>query len=286
MEMAEVLRARGLEVTVLEKLATVLPGFAPPIVAAAAAELARQGVRVETGVSLTGVERRGGELVVRSDRGDLRAGVVIVAVGVRPNVALAREAGIALGASGAIAVDAGQRTSVPDVFAAGDCAEARHVVLDRPVWVPLGTTANKQGKVAGANAAGGRERFAGIAGTAGFKLFDLEVGRTGLGDSEALRHGLDAVHIVSRHHTRGRHYRGDAPITTVLWGERGTRRLLGAQMIGAGTVAKRIDVLAAALHARMTVDDVEDLDLSYAPPFAPVYDPVLIAARVLRKALG
>src|SRR5262249_27890823 len=129
-------------------------------------------------------------------------GGVVVASGVRRSGAGGGEGGMAVGESGAVAVDAEQRTGVPDVFAAGDCAEARHVVLDRPVWVPLGTTANKQGKVAGANAAGGRERFAGIAGTAGFKLFDLEVGRTGLGDSEALRHGLDAVHIVSRHHTR------------------------------------------------------------------------------------
>jgi NADPH-dependent 2,4-dienoyl-CoA reductase/sulfur reductase-like enzyme len=262
-----------------------LPGFAPAIVDIAAGELMRNGVRVETGLAVERIERRGGELVVRTDRGDVPAAIVVVAVGVRPNVGLAREAGIGLGESGAIAVDDAMRTNVAGVFAAGDCAEARHLVLGRPAWIPLGTTANKQGKVAGANAAGADERFGGIVGTAGFKLFDLEVGRTGVGADEVRRYGMDAVSVASRHHTRGRHYRGDAEITTVLWGERGSGRLLGAQMIGAGTVAKRIDVLATALHARMTVEDVEGLDLSYAPPFAPVYDPVLIAAGVLRKEL-
>ena len=290
MEMADVLHGLGIEVTVLEKLPQVLPGFAPAIVGAAAAELERCGVRVETGVALRAIERDGADLIVHTDRGARRAQLVIVSVGVRPNVALARAAGIAIGTTGAIAVDAGMRTNVPDVFAAGDCAEAHHLVLGRPAWIALGTTANKQGKVAGANAARGGdandEHFGGIVGTAGFKLFDLEVARTGLGAAEILRHGLDAVSAVSTHHTRARHYPGDAPITTVLYAERGSGRLLGAQMIGAGTVAKRIDVFATALHVRMTLAQIEALDLSYAPPFAPVYDPILIAATVGLKALS
>lgn len=285
-EMADVLHGLGIAVSILEKADQVLPGFAPAIVEVAAHTLERYGVSVQTATSLQRVQREGADLLVHSDRGVIHAQIVIVAVGVRPDVALAREAGIALGASGAIAVDSAMRTSAPTVFAAGDCAEAHHLVLDRPTWVPLGTTANKQGKVAGANAAGGDQHFGGIVGSAGFKCFDLEVARTGLGAADIASAGLDAVAAVSTHHTRARSYPGDKPITTVVYAERGSGRLLGAQMIGGEAVAKRIDVFATALHARMTLAQVEALDLTYAPPFAPVYDAILIAANVGMKALA
>jgi len=285
-EMADVLHGLGIAVSILEKADQVLPGFAPAIVEVAAHTLERHGVSVQTATSLQRVQREGADLLVHSDRGVIHAQIVIVAVGVRPDVALAREAGIALGASGAIAVDSAMRTSAPMVFAAGDCAEAHHLVLDRPTWVPLGTTANKQGKVAGANAAGGDQHFGGIVGSAGFKCFDLEVARTGLGAADIASAGLDAVAAVSTHHTRARSYPGDKPITTVVYAERGSGRLLGAQMIGGEAVAKRIDVFATALHARMTLAQVEALDLTYAPPFAPVYDAILIAATVGMKALA
>lgn len=291
-EMADVLHGLGIAVSMLEKADQVLPGFAPAIVDVAAHALERHGVSVQTATSLQRVQRDGVDLLVHSDRGVIRVQIVIVAVGVRPDVALAREAGIALGASGAIAVDSAMRTSAPGVFAAGDCAEAHHLVLDRPSWIPLGTTANKQGKVAGANAAraagaaSGDQHFGGIVGSAGFKCFDLEVARTGLGAADIARAGLDAVAAVSTHHTRARSYPGDQPITTVVYAERGSGRLLGAQMIGGEAVAKRIDVFATALHARMTLAQIEALDLTYAPPFAPVYDPILIAASVGVKALA
>ena len=285
-EMADVLHGLGIAVTLLEKAEQVLPGFAPAIVEVATHALERHGVSLQTGTSLQRVQREGADLLVHSDRGVICAQIVVVAVGVRPDVTLAREAGIALGASGAIAVDSTMRTSAPAVFAAGDCAEAHHLVLDRPTWVPLGTTANKQGKVAGANAAGGDEHFGGIVGSAGFKCFDLEVARTGLGAADIAGAGLDAVAAVSTHHTRARSYPGDKPITTVVYAERGSGRLLGAQMIGGEAVAKRIDVFATALHARMTLAQIEALDLTYAPPFAPVYDAILIAASVGVKALA
>ena len=226
-------------------------------------------------------------LRVRTDRGSFPAGLVLVSVGVRPNVALAKEAGIALGETGAIRVDASMRTSAPLVFAAGDCAEATHLVSGHAVWVPLGTTANKQGKVAGADASGADERFPGIVGTAAFRVFDLEVARTGLGGSEAQRSGLDFVVAPSTHRSRGHAFPGSTTVTTVLLVERRTGRLLGAQMAGREGAATRIDVLAAALHAGMTVEQVEALDLAYAPPLAPVYVPrLLIAASVARKALA
>lgn len=286
MEMAEALRGRGLAVTVLEKVDQILPGFVTPVVEVVQAELARNEVRVETGVAVRGVVLADGALRVETDRGAHPADLVLVSVGVRPRVALARAAGVALGPTGAIAVDDGMRTSVPGVFAAGDCAEARHLVTGLPAYVPLGTTANKQGKVAGANAAGADERFGGIVGSAAFKVFELEVGRTGLGPAEAARAGLDAVAAASTHRTRGHGYPGSRSLTTVLLVERGSGRLLGAQQVGGEGVAGRIGVLATALTARMTVDQLEQLDLAYAPPLAPVYDPILIAANVAAKALA
>lgn len=285
MEMTEALRGRGLDVVVVEKLPEVLPGFDPAVTELARQKLDASGVEVHTGVGVTAIERHGEALSLVSERGRHAADLVLVSVGVRPSVALAERAGVRLGASGAIAIDERMCTNLQDIYAAGDCAEARHLVTGQPTWVPLGTTANKQGKVAGANAAGGDRRFSGIVATAGFKLFDLEVARTGLGPGELGRFAPDAVRGVSVHSSRGRGYPGGGRITTVLFAERASGRLLGAQMIGPPPVATRIDVFATALHAGMTLERIEALDLAYAPPFAPVYDPILIAASVTRKQL-
>lgn len=287
MEMAEVLRGRGLEVTIVEMQAQVIPGFAPAVARVVHDELTRHGVRVETGATVKGIAQSAGGAALRvdTDRGELDAELVLVSVGVRPNVALAREAGLRLGKTGAIAVDERMRTSAVDVFAAGDCAEAHHLITGAAAYVPLGTTANKQGKVAGANAAGASETFGGIVGTAAFKVFDVEVGRTGLGPVELEQARITAIPAVSRQNSRGHGYPGAEPITTVLFVDR-EGRLLGAQMAGKAPVATRIDVFATALHANMTVDEIESLDLAYAPPIAPVYDPILIAATVAKKAIA
>lgn len=290
MEMAEVLKTRGVAVTILEREAQVLPGFEPEIIARVNEELHQQGTEVHTGTTGQAVRATGQgvglPLRVETDRGSVEADLLLVSVGVRPNSEIAQTAGIHLGGSGAIATDDRMCTNIEGVFAAGDCAEAWHRVLRAPVWIPLGTTANKQGKVAGANAAGADQRFSGIVGTAGFKVFDLEVARTGLGAAEIERAGVQALRVPSRHLDRSMHYPGSAPVDTVLFVERDTRRLVGAQMVGRTGIAKRIDVLATALYANMSIDDIEALDLSYAPPFAPVYDPILIAAAAARKALA
>lgn len=286
LEMSEALRGRELEVTIVEKLEQVATGFAPEIAQRVAEELARHGVRVRTGVGVDSIESRGDGLRVRTSGGDVEADLVLVSVGVRPNVALAKDAGVPLGPTGAIAVDDHQRTRVTDVFAAGDCAEAHHLVSRAPAWIPLGTTANKQGRIAGANATGADLRFGGIVGTAGFKVFDLEVARTGLGSAEIARLGLDAVTATSHHANRGHGYPGASKLTTTLFVERGSQRLLGAQMVGAGCVATRVDVFATALHAGLDLETIESLDLAYAPPFAPVWDPILVAAQVARKQVA
>lgn len=288
LEMADVLRTLRVQVTVLEKVASVLPGWTPRIIELAMQELVKHDVRVETGLTVREIERNAADtgFTVQTDRGDFTGDIVIVCIGVRPNIALAREAGIALGPTGAIAVDAQMRTNLPGIFAAGDCIEVRHLVTGHAAYIPLGTTANRTGRIAGANAAGATEEFRGIVGSAGFKLCDMEVARTGISDTEARTLGIDAVAAPSTHHTRAMSDPGDKPMHTVMFVERETGRLLGAQSIGGEVVAKRMDIIATALHARMTVMDVEALDLTYAPPFAPVYDPVLIAATVARKAAG
>ncbi|MFC1610764.1 FAD-dependent oxidoreductase [Myxococcota bacterium] len=289
MEMAEALTQRGLKVTVLEMMGQMIPGWHPEVADRVREEIEGHGVAVETHVEVHQIESRsGGEretLEVHTSNRAFPADMVLVSVGVRPNIALAHAAGIRIGETGAIAVDAHMRTSTPHVFAAGDCTQAFHLVSNRPTYMPLGDTANKQGKVAGANAAGADERFRGIVGSAGFKVFDLEVARTGLGQQEIDELGLSAVVAPSKHASFAHGYPGAAPIHTVLFVEVPSGRLLGAQMVGAGVVGKRIDVLATALHAGMTVHDVEGLDLTYAPPISPVYDPILIAATVAKKAV-
>lgn len=286
LEMAEALRERSVSVTMIERLKQVIPGFDPKIAEVVARELAEHDVEVKTGVSVLSIQKnKESGLLVQTDAGSFQADVVLVAVGVRPNVSLAKEAGIKLGPTGAIAVNDQMHTSAAGVFAAGDCAQARHLVSNRPAYIPLGTTANKQGKVAGANAAGGDERFGGIVGTAGFKVFELEVARTGLGQKEIDALELEVITAPSKHGSRGHGYPGSETLFTVLFAERGSGRLLGAQMAGKGPVAGRVNVFATALHAGMSVDAIEALDLVYAPPLAPVYDAVAIAAMVARKGV-
>lgn len=284
-EMAEGLRGRGVEVVMLEMQDQVAPGFSPKLAARAEEELRRRGVQLSLETRVEGIEGEPGHLVVKTSRGAYEAAMVLVAIGVRPNTALARDAGVALGKTGAIAVDAMQRTNLEHIFAAGDCAEALHRVSGESAYIPLGPTANKQGKIAGANAIGAKEQFAGIVGTAVFKVFDIELARAGLNLAESERLGLDAFEVITQHRTRGHGYPGGGDIHTALVVEHGTGRLLGAQIVADEGAAGRINVFATALSAKLTVAQIAALDLAYAPPFAPVYDPILIAATSALKEL-
>lgn len=288
MEMAEALTELGLSVTVVERLPRILPGYEDTVVDAVEATLAGRGVIVRAGETVEGfVEGAEGRVAgVLTDAGRLDADLVLVAVGIRPNAEIAAAAGIGLGAGGAIAVDDHLRTSVSNVYAAGDCAHADHLVTGEPAWIPLGTTANKQGKIAGANVTGADLRFPGVVGSAIFRVFDLEVGRTGLGPEEAARHGFQTVATAITGNTRAHGFRGSKKTTVWLLAERTTGRLLGGQIVGGEAVKGRIDVLATALHARMGLDEIALLDLSYAPPFSPVWDPILTAAGDAAKQLG
>jgi NADPH-dependent 2,4-dienoyl-CoA reductase/sulfur reductase-like enzyme len=207
--------------------------------------------------------------------------LVILAQGVRPNVELAADAGVERGRTGALRVDERMQTNLSAVFAAGDCAETINVVTGCPTWVPLGTTANKTGRVAGACAAGARERFPGIVGTSIVGIFGMAFATTGFSAVQARAEGFDPVTSRIEGSTRARYY-NPSKTTVELIADRGSRRLIGANIIGDDTAGGRINVVAAALQARMRVDEFEQLDLSYSPPFSPVWDPLLIAAQQLK----
>ncbi len=278
LEAAEALVCAGAEVEVIEALPRVLGNVDEPVAELARAEMERH-TRLRLGARLGGVREGGGwgALTVMVDGAEIGTDLVVVATGVRPATDLLIRAGAEHLPDRSVLVDASMRTSLPGVFAAGDCVALQHRVLGRPAWIPLGPAANKTGRVAGTVAAGGAAAFAGIVGTAVVKVFDLEVARTGLTLAEARAAGLAAAatDVVSR--SRARYYPGAQPLHVRLV-HTAEGRLLGGQLAGREGAAKRIDVLATALHAGLTVTDLAALDLSYAPPFAPVYDPVLAAA--------
>jgi NADPH-dependent 2,4-dienoyl-CoA reductase/sulfur reductase-like enzyme len=263
LEMAEALVARGCSVTVVERLDQVLPTLDPEP-AAVVEEHVRRHVDLRLGTDATAPGLPAFDLAV-------------VSVGVRPAATLAAAAGAETGPAGALVVDEGMRTSVPGIWAAGDCIAPLHRVTGQPAYVPLGTTANKTGRVAGIVAAGGAASFAGIVGTAVVKVFDLEVARTGLTLVEALAAGIPALATEVVHRSRAKYYPGGSPLhVRLVHGPEG--RLLGAQMVGCEGAAQRIDVIATALQVGMSVGDLATLDLAYAPPYSPVYDPIIVAA--------
>ncbi|HEX5495443.1 MAG TPA: FAD-dependent oxidoreductase [Mycobacteriales bacterium] len=282
LEMAEALLNRGLAVSVVEAGPQPLSRVDPDMGAKVAEAMRGMGIAVHTDEPVRAIDTGpdGSVRTVVTTRRELLADVVILGLGVRPDSDLARAAGVAVGPTGGIRTDASMRsTSHPGVWAAGDCVETTHRVSLAPVHVPLGTHANKQGRVAGINIGGGYATFPGVVGTAVTRVCDLEIARTGLTESEAERAGFRFVAAVVESTTRAGYYPGAAPITTKLVAEKSTGRLLGAQIVGREGAAKRIDVLAAAVWQAMTVEEITGLDLSYAPPFAPVWDPVLVAAR-------
>jgi len=282
-EMAETFRRLGLEVKMAIRSGQVMrTALDDDVRALVEKELARQGVEIVAGkpVACEGIRRV--EAVVTEDA-RYPCDVVLAGVGVRPEVSLAQAAGVALGATGAIATDGHMRANLPGVYAAGDCAEAFHLVTGKPTYVPLGSTANKQGRVAGTNAAGGEATFGGIVGTMVVRAFDLAVARTGLTATQAQTLGYTVRAPLVEDVDASRYFPGVAPIHVKLVVDDETDRLLGGQIVGRRGVAKRIDVLATALHHRLTVADLQQLDLSYAPPYAPVWDPILVAANVAAK---
>src|SRR3954449_10444770 len=282
LEIAEACRVRGLDVTVVDMSPTPVGTFDPDIGSFIADAVRGEGIELvlsdACGAVEVGPDGRVRAVVTASGK-ELPADLVVLGLGVRPNVRLAQEAGIPLGTSGGIAVDARMRTQVPGVWAAGDCVESWHRLSGQRVVVALGTHANKQGRVAGINIGGGYATFPGVIGTAITKVCNLEAARTGLSSAEADAAGYSFVKATVESTTKAAYFPGASPIHATMIAERRSGRLLGAQVVGREAAAKRIDALAICIWNEMTVDEILSLDLSYAPPFSPVWDPVLIAAR-------
>ena len=270
-EAADALRRHGLRVALYERSANALLRDDQPFTDAVRKQLELHEVEVHLGAAIKSIE-------------DLAADLVVIAAGFKPNVELAADAGIEVGRTGAIRTDERMETSVRGIYAAGDCAEVQHIVTGRPAYIPLGTTANKAGRVAGANAAGARERFAGIVGTSIVGIFGMGFANTGLSASQARAEGFSPVSARVEAKARPRYFGGGKTVVDLI-ADRTTRRLVGGSVIGEDESAGRINVIASALHAAMKVDDFESLDLAYSPPFATVWDPLLIAAQQLVKEL-
>ncbi|MCU1490879.1 MAG: CoA-disulfide reductase, partial [Acidimicrobiaceae bacterium] len=293
LELAEALVARGLTVTQFEQLAEVLPTVDPELGALVRHELETRGVEVRCDTAVTGLARAHGdqgrvEVRTRSaqDAHRLVADIVLVVAGVRPDVALAASCGAELGYRGAIAVDRQMRTNLPDVLAAGDCVTTHHRLLGT-TYLSLGTTAHKQGRIAGENALGGKAEFAGSLGTQVVKVFERAVARTGLRDHEALAAGFDPVTVEHEADDHKAYYPGSQRITMRWTGDRSTGELLGVQLFGPSDagVAKRIDVAAAAIFHRMRVDAMSELDLSYTPPLGSPWDALQVGAQAWVRAV-
>ncbi len=287
LEIAEAAAVRGASVTVVDRSPTPVGTFDPDVGEIIAAAVRELGIELVLSDPVTGIATENGRAsAVHTASGrELPADLVVLGLGVRPNVALAEAAGVPLGTSGGIAVDAQMRTQADGVWAAGDCVESVHRLSGQRMVVALGTHANKQGRVAGINLGGGYATFPGVIGTAITKVCELEVARTGLSEAEASAAGFEFVVAAVDSTTRAGYFPGAKPIRVKMTAERRGGRLLGAQIVGKEGAAKRIDVLASCIWNGMTVDDVLNLDLSYAPPFAPVWDPVLIAARKAWEAV-
>ncbi|WP_254821532.1 FAD-dependent oxidoreductase [Haloglomus halophilum] len=280
-EMAEALDERGLEVHMYEMLPHVLQPFGESVATVVEDHLREQDIHLHLDTAVQGFTGDGAVDGVALEAETVPADIVVVGVGVAPNTALAEDAGIEVGETGAIATDAYGRTNFDRIYAAGDCAEAHNVVTDAPDHVPLALTANRAGRAIGQTVTGTPTEVGGMAGTAIVKAFDIGAARTGLTDEEQARDaGFDPVSVEIQASSRAHYYPGAEELTVMLMADRESGRVIGASIVGREGV-KRIDTVATALHGGMTVEDVENLDLAYAPPFSPVWDPVATAARVL-----
>jgi len=287
LETAEALQQKGMRVTVIEMRDQLLPGVLDPEMAFLVEKQLRQrGVTVMTGCRVTGFA--GSSKVEKVLLGELELPVdlVVLAPGVTPNVALARDAGIEIGTTGAIAVDGRLCTNDPDIFACGDCCETTHLITGKKVHIPLGSTANKQGRVAGMNAAGAEATFAGVIGTSILKVFDINAGKTGLSEVEALANGYDIETVLSPSHDKAHFFPGAKPIVLKLIAEKSSGRILGLQAAGEGAVDKRLDAAAVAITFGATAGQLAQLDLAYAPPYSAAMDNLIVAADVMKNKLA
>jgi NADPH-dependent 2,4-dienoyl-CoA reductase/sulfur reductase-like enzyme len=285
LEMSEALRQRGYGVRMIKPNKQLLPWMDRPLARTIQQTLATNGVTLRLGESVLGLESANDRICARTRNDRIEADMVLTAIGVKPCSHLAQSAGLELGAQGAIAVDRQMRTSDPAIYAAGDCADAYHVVSQKRTWIPLALRANRSGWAVADHLCGKETDLQGVAGTAVFKVFDKQVARTGLNSSEAVDAGFTPQTVTITTNSRSGHYPGGSPVQVHLVGDQKSGRLLGAQMVGRESVAHRINAAAVALHAKMSVAQFAQCDLAYAPPFGGVWDPLLVASNQLLKKL-
>ncbi len=285
-ETAEALLKLGIKTTLVEAQSQLMSGFDPEFSLPMERRLAAMGLEIRLGVSLKSISgSEKAESIELSDGSTIPADLVIMAVGVRPRTSLAQKAGLSLGITGGIKVNAAMQTDDPDIYAAGDAVESLHLVSKRPVRIPLAGSANKQGRVAGTNAAGGRLLFNGVLGTSIIKIGGLTAGRTGLSEREAKAEKLEYYTIFVPAASNATYYPGSGWMILKLVAEKFTGRVLGAQAVGEKGVDKRIDVLATAIYGGLSVLDLENLDLAYAPPFSSAKDPSILAGMIAANIL-
>jgi len=285
-EVTEALVAKGCRVTVVEMLPQILVMLDWEMAKLVEQHMESHGVKVLTNTKVTEIEGETRVSGVVTDRGHISAEMVVMAVGVRPNVDLASAAGLEIGETGAIRVDEHMRTSDPSIYACGDCVECKDLITGKPCYVPLGSTANKQGRVAAINICGGRDSFPGVLGSSVCEVFDFCVARTGLTEAGARRHGYDVESVLTPAPDKAHYMPTAKTLMLKLVVDRQSRRLLGAQTTGPGDGSKRVDVAAVAITAGMTVDQLAKADLCYAPPYSPAMDNIITASDVARNKLN
>ena len=286
LEMAESLVHLGKNVTIVELAPQILTFFDEDFAGVLRQYLEKKGVKIFTSEGIQALRGKKGKVThVQTVTREIEADVVLMSLGIRPQVKLAKQARLKIGETGAIWVNEKMETSAEGVFAAGDCAETTHLVTGKRVWIPLGSTANKQGRVVGVNVCGGNATFPGVMGTAVFKTFDFNVAKTGLSMREAEKEGFHPVQAIVRGFDRAHYYPGRKESTLKIIADKETGRILGGQAIGEGPSDKFIDILTMALHGKMTRYELATVDLAYAPPFSPVLSPVIVAANVLTNKL-
>ena len=278
LELAENLRELGMEVTIVQRPKQLMKPFDPDMASFIHAELRRHGVRLALGHTVEGFEERdGGVDVLLKDESPLHADMVVLAIGVTPDTALAASAGLELGVRGSIAVNDRMETSVPDIYAVGDAVQVKHFVTGQETLLSLAGPANKQGRIAADNICGGDSRYPGSQGSSILKVFGMTAAVTGVNETTAKAAGLDTDAVILSPMSHAGYYPGGKVMTLKVVFEKGTYRLLGAQIVGYEGVDKRIDVLATAIHAGLKATELMDLDLTYAPPYSSAKDPVNMA---------
>jgi NADPH-dependent 2,4-dienoyl-CoA reductase/sulfur reductase-like enzyme/rhodanese-related sulfurtransferase len=286
LEMAESLVQLNKKVTIVELAPQILTLFDEDFAGILRQYLEKKGVTIFASEGIQALKGREGKVAhLQTVARELEADAVLMSLGIRPQTELAKQAGLRIGETGAIWVNEKMETSAEGIYAAGDCAETTHLVTGKKVWIPLGSTANKQGRVVGVNVCGGNATFPGVLGTTVFKTFNFNVAKTGLSMREAEKEGFHPVQAIVRGYDRAHYYPGGKESALKVIADKETGRILGGQAVGEGPSDKFIDILAMALHGKMTCRELAAVDLAYAPPYSPVLSPIIVAANVLMNKL-